>query len=138
MKGGPRPGSGRKRKPIDLAELEKLCILQCTQEEIAAFFGVSVPTIELSRKRSPEFKAIMENGYHKGKISVRRKQMQLLEAGSNTMAVWLGKQLLGQRDKNDIVVGGGGSPVDVNVGVGEEILSILAGIRARRSPAGSS
>jgi hypothetical protein len=34
----------------------------------------------------------------KGRISVRRHQMKLLEAGSVTMAVWLGKQFLGQRD----------------------------------------
>jgi len=29
---------------------------------------------------------------------VHRHQMKLLEAGNATMAVWLGKQLLGQRD----------------------------------------
>jgi len=34
---------GRKVK-IDLGELEKLCVLQCTDEEISAWFGVSTRT----------------------------------------------------------------------------------------------
>ena len=88
----------RPRINIDLVELEKLCVLQCTQPEIAAFFGVSLATIE-KRAKHQEFRDVMARGYQKGKISVRRKQMQLLEAGSNTMAIWLGKQLLGQRDQ---------------------------------------
>jgi len=37
-------------------------------------------------------------------ISVRRKQFQIMNDDSNpTMAIWLGKQLLGQRDKHDLV-----------------------------------
>jgi len=31
----------RPKTKIDLGELEKLCSMQCTDEEIAAFFGVS-------------------------------------------------------------------------------------------------
>jgi len=45
-----------------------------------------------------KFAEAMERGRAKGRISVRRHQMKLLEAGNATMAVWLGKQLLGQRD----------------------------------------
>ena len=106
----PRPkGSGI---AIDLNELEKLCALQCTQVEIAAFFNVSVPTIE-RRARESKFREAMERGYAKGRISVRRKQMQLLEAGSNTMAVWLGKQLLGQKDRHEL--SGGSTPLDLNI-----------------------
>ena len=46
MHGGKRDGAGRKSARIDLAELEKLCALQCTDEDVAAFFGVTVRTIE--------------------------------------------------------------------------------------------
>ena len=35
---------------IDLGELEKLCSLQCTDEEIAAWFKVTTRTIERRRK----------------------------------------------------------------------------------------
>ena len=41
----------------------------------------------------------MTRGRAKGRISVRRMQMKLLEDGNATMGVWLGKQLLGQTDQ---------------------------------------
>ena len=50
MKGGKRSGAGRKPVHIDPAELEKLCLLQCTDQDIAAFFGVDVRTIERRKK----------------------------------------------------------------------------------------
>jgi hypothetical protein len=97
MSGGHRPGAGRKPVHIDLVELEKLCALQCTDEEIAHFMGVSTRTIE-NRRKQPKFAEVMKRGRAKGRISVRRAQMRLLEGGNSTMGVWLGKQLLGQRD----------------------------------------
>ena len=82
---------------IDLAELEKLCAMQCTHEEIAAWFGVDRKTIE-HRRKVPKFAEIMDRGKAKGRISVRRMQMKLLEQGNATMGVWLGKNLLNQVD----------------------------------------
>jgi hypothetical protein len=46
-----RRGPGRKPVHIDLVELEKLCALQCTDEEIADWFDVSTRTIESRRKQ---------------------------------------------------------------------------------------
>jgi len=40
----------------------------------------------------------MDRGKAKGRISVRRMQIKLLEAGNATMRVWLGKNVLGQTD----------------------------------------
>jgi hypothetical protein len=120
-----RPGV---KTHIDLSELEKLAMLQCTDEEIAAWFGVTTRTIE-RRRKSPHFAAVMERGKAKGRISVRRQQMKLLEAGNATMGVWLGKQLLQQTDHlyHDVngpaiqIVCPAGSPVqaplDVSVGI---------------------
>lgn len=105
MRGGARNGAGRKPVHIDLVELEKLCVLHCTDEEIAGWFGVSTRTIEMRRKQS-EFADVMQRGKAKGQISVRRAQMKLLEAGNATIAVWLGKQLLGQRDVTPLQVSG--------------------------------
>ena len=85
------------RVEIDLTELERLCAIQATDEEIAAWFGVTTRTIE-RRRTEPKFAAIMERGKAKGRISVRRMQMKLLEKGNATMGIWLGKQLLGQTD----------------------------------------
>src|SRR5262247_2760591 len=83
---------------IDLAELEKLSMMQATDEEIAAWFGVTTRTIERRRKKK-KFAEVMDRGKAKGRISVRRMQMKLLEQGNATMGVWLGKQILGQTDE---------------------------------------
>jgi hypothetical protein len=106
---------GRRPVQINVTELEKLCGLQCTDEEIADWFGVSTRTIENRRKR-PEFAQAMQKGRSRGRISVRRSQMKILEAGNATMGIWLGKQFLSQRDS--IVnehVGGGGGPIQLTV-----------------------
>jgi len=95
---------------IDLPELEKLCALQCTDKEIAAWFGVSTRTIERKRKAS-KFAEVMERGKAKGCISVRRMQMRLLEKGNATMGIWLGKQLLGQKDHVETKHTGRNEPV---------------------------
>jgi hypothetical protein len=43
------------KRELISAELEKLCGMQCTDEEIAAFFGVSTRTIE-HRRLVPKFR----------------------------------------------------------------------------------
>ena len=104
---------GRKPVQINLVELEKLAAMDCTDEEIAGWFEVSTRTIESRRKR-PEFAAAIARGRARGRISLRRKQFQILEAGNPTMAVWLGKQILGQRDVvTNEHTGPGGGPIQV-------------------------
>jgi len=116
MPGGKRRGSGRKAIPIDLVELEKLCALQCTDEELSAWFTVSTRTIESRRKQS-QFAEVMNRGKAKGRIAVRRQQMKLMEAGNAAMGIWLGKQLLGQRDVTPIELSGpSGEPVRLSLG----------------------
>jgi hypothetical protein len=123
MSGGRRAGAGRKPVSIDFVELQKLCTLQCTQEEIAAWFNCSVRTIEKYSRR-PEFAEVMTRGRAKGRISVRRAQMKLLESGNATMGVWLGKQLLGQRDVTPIELSGReGKPVELTLEVIDAILA---------------
>lgn len=90
----------RPKIKIDKNSFEKLCGLQCTEEEIAGFFDCSVDTIERFCKR--EYKASFADVFNKkrssGKISLRRNQFKLAEK-SASMAIWLGKQYLGQTDK---------------------------------------
>jgi hypothetical protein len=86
------------KNAIDLVELDKLCMLHCTDQEIASYFGVTTERIEQERN-SPQFAEVMERGKAKGKIAIRRGQMRLLEKGSSTMGVLLGRQILGQQDK---------------------------------------
>jgi hypothetical protein len=82
---------------IDLEELEKLCMMQATDEELAGFFGVTTRTIE-RRRQDPQIAAIMERGKAKGKLTVRRHQFRILEQGNASMGIWLGKQVLGQSE----------------------------------------
>jgi hypothetical protein len=90
--------------------------LQCTDEELAAWFGVSTRTIE-SRRKQPQFAEVMSRGKAKGRIAVRRQQMKLMEAGNAAMGIWLGKQLLGQRDVTPIELSGpSGEPVRLSLG----------------------
>jgi hypothetical protein len=82
---------------IDLAELEKLCGMQCTDEEIAAFFGVSTRTIE-RRRKVKRFSEIMDRAKAKGRVSVRRSLFRLAANGNIAAAIFLAKNLLGYRD----------------------------------------
>jgi hypothetical protein len=89
----------RPRIEIEKTEFEKLCRLLCTQEEIADWFDCSVDTLERWCKR--EYGVGFAESYKKymgrGKIALRRYQMNLAKE-SAPMAIWLGKQILGQRD----------------------------------------
>jgi hypothetical protein len=69
--GGKRPGSGRKAIKIDMALLEKLCTMQCTDLDLAGIFEVNVRTIERHKKK-PAVAAVMERGRAKGRVSLRR------------------------------------------------------------------
>ncbi len=98
---------------IDLAELEKLCGMQCTDEEIAAFFGVSTRTIERRRKEK-QFSEIMERAKAKGRVSVRRSLFRLAAAGNIAAAIFLAKNLLGYKDVvNTEHSGPGGGPIQL-------------------------
>ena len=87
----------RPEAKIDLGELEKLCGMQCTDEEIAAFFGVSIRTI-VRRRKVPKFAEIMEQAKAKGRVSVRRSLFKLATNGNIAAAIFLAKNLLGYRD----------------------------------------
>ena len=87
----------RPEAKIDLVELEKLCGMQCTDEEVAAFFGVSTRTIE-RRRKVERFHEIMERAKAKGRVSVRRNLFRLASGGNVAAAIFLAKTLLGYRD----------------------------------------
>ena len=96
---------GRPRKDINKEQFEKLCGLQCTEVEIASFFDCSVDTIEKFCKR--EYKETFTEVFNKkrnlGKMSLRRTQWKLAEKYP-TMAIFLGKQYLDQKDKIEATV----------------------------------
>jgi hypothetical protein len=103
----------RPKAKIDLAEVEKLYGMQCTDEEVAAFLGVSTRTIE-RRRQSPQFNEAVERAKAKGRISVRRSLFRLAAAGNIAAAIFLSKNLLGYSDVvNNEHSGPGGGPIQV-------------------------
>ena len=92
---------GRPRKQIDKTEFEKLCFLQCTEREFCSWFDVSDETLNKWCKENYDgrtFLAVFKEKRENGLISLRRTQFQLAEK-SPAMAIFLGKNLLGQTDK---------------------------------------
>jgi transposase len=98
--GGGRP---RKQDNIDKKTFEGLCGIQCTEEEIANFFGVSHDTISRWCKKTykKNFDEIFSEKRSTGKVSLRRAQWRQAEKNP-TMAIWLGKQYLGQKDETTV------------------------------------
>jgi len=94
---------GRPRKEIDSDQFEKLCGLQCTLAEIAGWFGCSEDTIERWCKRTytAGFADAFKRFSQSGKISLRRFQFKIAEKNA-AMAIFLGKQYLGQKDDPDV------------------------------------
>ena len=97
--------TGRPTIKIDKDNFEKLCGLQCTLVEIAGFFNCSEDTIQRWCHRT--YKMTFADTYkmhsQQGKIALRRYQMKLAER-SAAMAIFLGKQLLSQRDYSEVEV----------------------------------
>ena len=99
---------GRPLTEIDWDEFDKLCALQCTQVEIADWFGCTDDTIQtaVKREKGVGFSEYYKRKSSKGLISLRRAQYLLATEGRNpTMLIWLGKQHLGQTDHQIQLVG---------------------------------
>lgn len=93
---------GRPRKEIDQKQFESLCGLQCTKLEMCGYFEVTDKTLEnwCQRTYKKGFSEVFKEKRGRGKISLRRAQFRLAEK-SATMAIFLGKQYLGQKDVVD-------------------------------------
>lgn len=121
---------------LDPEQFEKLASIGATQHEAAHFLGVSPATVE-GRLMRPEFRAAWDRGMSNLKLSLRRQQVKLADTGNVTMLIWLGKNLLGQRDNLDSKLTGGGPNGELEVidGTPEpEFLSHrIAELRKRRA-----
>lgn len=95
--------AGRPKKEIDFDVVEKLCALMCTGEEIASFVNVNYDTLvsAIKRKYKLSFSEYYKKYSDKGKLSLRRMQYKAAESGNVSMLIWLGKQYLGQTEKQE-------------------------------------
>ena len=85
-----------KKYDIDKTQVEKLASYGCTVREVANFFGCSEDLIKKS------YSQFMTKGKDKGKIRLRQMQWRSAENGSVPMQIWLGKQVLGQTDNQEL------------------------------------
>lgn len=95
-----RQGAGRPPKEIDWALFEELCHIQCTQSEIASVLKINVDTLHDRAKayyQKENYSDIYKKFSEDGKSSLRRNQYKM-SATNCSMAIWLGKQWLGQVD----------------------------------------
>jgi hypothetical protein len=83
---------GRKKVEIDPELVYKLAECHCTLKEIAYIIGVTENTL---RNR---VSTIIERGYSAGKMRLRKAQYNKALEGNPVMLIWLGKNILGQKD----------------------------------------
>ena len=92
---------GRPRKEIDQRQFEEMCRIHCTLDEIAAICGCDSKTIETWCKRTYDglnFSDVYKRFSSVGNKSLRRWQYEMAQS-SVPMAIFLGKNWLGQTDK---------------------------------------
>lgn len=91
----------RPRKEIDFTDLDKLCEMQCTKDEICWFLQIDEKTLtaRIKDKHGVGFSDYYKKASSGGKISLRRKQFEVAMNGNTALLIFLGKQYLGQADK---------------------------------------
>lgn len=101
----PIDGHTVKEKERFKNQFEALCKIQCTEEEILAVLDCDLVTLNRWCRDvyGGTFSRARKQFSEGGKASVRRNQFKLSETNAS-MAIWLGKQYLGQTDEVKTVV----------------------------------
>jgi hypothetical protein len=99
---------GRPLKVFSRKAFIALCKIQCTGPEVASAFECDEDTVNAWCKRTfgQTFSAVFDRYRGQGNISLRRKQNQIALQGNVKMLIWLGKNRLGQSDKQDVNLSG--------------------------------
>jgi hypothetical protein len=119
--------AGRPKLEIDGDLVEKLAGIGCPNKEIAAITGCSVDTLDR------HFAEVIAKGRENGKTRLRKKQIEVALAGNVTMLIFLGKNMLGQADKQEIS-GPDGSSILQSTLTGEQesgLKDLIAAVRAK-------
>lgn len=120
---------GRPKKPIDLKEAEKLCALQCGEQEVADWFHVSISTLDrrIHTERGYGFDEFFTKHRVQGKMSLRRNLFRLSETDAR-VAIFLAKNWLGMVDRQDHDVTTAGKPLGYDIEVPHDIVAEAAAI----------
>lgn len=105
----------RPKIKVDTEMLKRLASILCTMEEMATIVGCSVDTLE------NRFSDVIKEGRASGKMSLRRWQWEACKKGNSALLIWMGKQHLGQRDKQE-VSGADGGAIQITIEKQDEAL----------------
>jgi len=89
----PKNKGGRPKVKVDTKIIENMASIHCTNKEIAEVLSISVDTLQRN------FPDLLQKGRANGKAKLRRLQWQKAEEGNPTMLIWLGKQMLDQKEQ---------------------------------------
>lgn len=105
---------GRPKKEIDKQLFENLCALHCTLSDISGCFKCDEDTIQnwCKDEYGEIFSVVYKRFSGVGNISLRRNQFALSKNNAS-MAIWLGKQYLGQKDIQYMDSGDNGFSVNI-------------------------
>lgn len=82
---------------VDEEQVFKLAQFGCNDGEIASFFGVDRMTLVR------HFEQVIAKGHDNLRRVIRKKQVELAMHGDRTMLIWLGKQMLGQKEPSPLI-----------------------------------
>jgi len=94
----------RKKIHIDWADVDMLLQAGCTGVEVAATIGIHPNTLyeRCEKENNLGFSEYSATKRASGDRLLKMKQFEIAMSGDKTMLVWLGKQRLGQSDKNAV------------------------------------
>lgn len=116
---------GRPLKDIDWKVFEELCHIQCTQMEIASALRISLFSLKERAERyyEEDFPTIHKRFAEGGKASLRRIQFALAKKSAG-MAIFLGKQYLGQKDNDHAIT--------VSPEIAEQFAALMSQLKQRQ------
>ncbi len=121
-KPGPKPKLEHSEQLLE--QIRALGKIQATVEEAASVLRVSLRTLQNFFTMHEDAKLAHEEGKSEGRASLRRAQFTLAVNGNPTMLIWLGKNMLDQREpvqKTEI-----GKPGDFDQLNDQELAHIIA------------
>lgn len=91
--------NGRPPREFDQKLFENLCFVNCTVNEMECILSCDQRTLDVwcQRTYGERYSTVYKRFSENGKSSVRRNQLNLSKTNAS-MAIWLGKVWLGQKD----------------------------------------
>lgn len=99
--------AGKTKRELGQGDFERLCSYGCTAKEMTDWFRASTKTIEAWCNQTYDgkhFSEVCDMFLSDTRARLRNKQIEIALAGNKTMLIWLGKQLLGQRDHQEMTL----------------------------------